>query len=164
LWAEQLGLAAGLYGLIPVVNAVTTPGSALWVTLPGGQTAVAGFDLTMLGAGVLLALTARKAARPGVTRPRPARRALAAGETAPSAAGETPVESTVIASEAKQSTGRMDCHGPSALAMTEKGDCHEDSSLAMTIHQGCPDDTAPSAADEAGNAGAASGKTGEAAA
>jgi uncharacterized iron-regulated membrane protein len=61
LWAEQLFFAAGLYGLIPLVNAITTPASALWVTIPSGQTTVAGFDLTMLGAGVLLALTARRA-------------------------------------------------------------------------------------------------------
>jgi hypothetical protein len=63
LWAEQLWLAAGLYALIPLVNAITTPASALWVTIPTGQAAVAGFDLTMLGLGVLLALTARKVGR-----------------------------------------------------------------------------------------------------
>jgi uncharacterized iron-regulated membrane protein len=60
LWAEQLFFAAGLYGLIPLVNAIMTPTSALWVTIPSGQTTVAGFDLTMLGAGLLLALTARR--------------------------------------------------------------------------------------------------------
>jgi uncharacterized iron-regulated membrane protein len=60
LWVEQLFFAAGLYGLIPLLNAITTPASALWVTIPSGQTTVAGFDLTMLGAGLLLALTARK--------------------------------------------------------------------------------------------------------
>jgi hypothetical protein len=60
LWAEQLFFAAGLYGLIPLVNAVMTPNSALWATIPSGQAAVAGFDLTMLGAGGLLALGARR--------------------------------------------------------------------------------------------------------
>jgi hypothetical protein len=60
LWAEQLFFAAGLYGLIPLLNAITTPDSALWVTIPSGQTTVAGFDLTMLSAGLLLALTARR--------------------------------------------------------------------------------------------------------
>jgi uncharacterized iron-regulated membrane protein len=60
LWAEQLFFAAGLYGLIPLVNAIMTPTSALWVTIPSGQTTVAGFDLTMLGSGLLLALTARR--------------------------------------------------------------------------------------------------------
>jgi hypothetical protein len=44
LWAEQLFFAAGLYGLIPLLNAITTPDSALWVTIPSGQTTVAGFD------------------------------------------------------------------------------------------------------------------------
>jgi uncharacterized iron-regulated membrane protein len=66
LWAEQLMFAAGLYGLLPLVNAVTTPASALWVTIPSGQTAVAGFDLTMLGVGLLLALSARRVLRPRV--------------------------------------------------------------------------------------------------
>jgi uncharacterized iron-regulated membrane protein len=70
LWAEQLWLAAALYALIPVVSAVTTPHSALWVTIPTGQWIVAGFDLTMLGFGVLLALTARKVARPRAATPR----------------------------------------------------------------------------------------------
>jgi uncharacterized iron-regulated membrane protein len=56
LWAEQLFFAAGLYGLIPLLNAITTPASALWVTIPSGQTTVAGFDLTMLGAGLLCRL------------------------------------------------------------------------------------------------------------
>jgi uncharacterized iron-regulated membrane protein len=67
LWAEQLGVTAALYGLLPMVSAVMSPGSALWVTLPGGQTAVAGFDLTMLGAGLLLALVARKVSAGGET-------------------------------------------------------------------------------------------------
>jgi hypothetical protein len=70
LWAEQLLCAAGLYALIPAVNALTTPASALWVTLPSGQAAVAGFDLTMLGAGALLALAAWRVARPGARRGR----------------------------------------------------------------------------------------------
>jgi len=55
-WAEQLWLAAAAFGLLPVVNALTTD-RHLGVTLPAGDWVLAGFDLTMLGlAGIFAAM------------------------------------------------------------------------------------------------------------
>ncbi|MBN9421887.1 MAG: hypothetical protein BGO63_15555 [Candidatus Accumulibacter sp. 66-26] len=56
-WAEQLWLAAAAFGLLPVVNALTTD-RHLGVTLPAGDWVLAGFDLTMLGLAGLFAAMA----------------------------------------------------------------------------------------------------------
>ena len=56
-WTEQLGFAALLYAALPIVNAATTS-SHLGISLPQGDWILAGFDLTMLAVGLLLALTA----------------------------------------------------------------------------------------------------------
>ena len=61
-WTEQLATAALLYAALPVVNAATT-GSHLGATVPRGDWVLAGFDLTMLASGLLLAWTARHVAR-----------------------------------------------------------------------------------------------------
>jgi hypothetical protein len=97
LWAEQLGVAAGLYGLLPLVNALTTPGSALWVTIPSGQMSVAGFDLTMLGAGAVLALTAWRVARPGAARGRRTQQAALSADVADAGALAKGMEETKTA-------------------------------------------------------------------
>lgn len=60
-WTEQLAIAALLYAALPVVNAATT-GSHLGATVPRGDWVLAGFDLTMLASGLLLAWTARHVA------------------------------------------------------------------------------------------------------
>lgn len=49
-WREQLALAAALYGLLPLLNALTTQ-SHLAASLPAGDWVLAGFDLTMLVLG-----------------------------------------------------------------------------------------------------------------
>jgi uncharacterized iron-regulated membrane protein len=56
-WVELLGLAAVLYALLPLLNAVTTE-RHLGVTLPHGDWVLAGFDLTMLGFGLAFACAA----------------------------------------------------------------------------------------------------------
>lgn len=65
-WAEQFGLAAAMFLLLPVLNAATT-NIHLGRTLPlPGQTAdwvLAGIDLGLVGIGTALAICARKAAR-----------------------------------------------------------------------------------------------------
>ncbi len=61
-WQEQLYTAALLLAILPVVNAITTD-SHLFVTIPGGNWAVAGVDLTSMAAGILLGVLARHIAR-----------------------------------------------------------------------------------------------------
>jgi hypothetical protein len=61
-WIEQLGFAAALCLLLPVLNTLTTDTHLLWA-LPRGQWAIAGVDLTALGFGVLLVLTVWKLLR-----------------------------------------------------------------------------------------------------
>lgn len=56
-WVEELSIAAGLFGLLPVLNALTTD-RHLGVTIPAGDWALAGFDLTVLALGTGLAITA----------------------------------------------------------------------------------------------------------
>jgi len=78
-WVEQLTLAALLLCGVPLLNALTTP-YLFDVFLVQADWAMAGFDLTCLGSGVLLAWAAWKmqhSARPGTAvrpraRPKPA--------------------------------------------------------------------------------------------
>jgi hypothetical protein len=58
-WKDQLYAAALLLGLLPLLNGLMT-NSHLLMTLPKGQWALAGFDLTALAAGLLLGWTARR--------------------------------------------------------------------------------------------------------
>ncbi len=61
-WVEQAWLAAVAFGLLPLVNALTT-GRHLAQSLPAGDWVFAGFDLAMLGFGAAFALTALGLAR-----------------------------------------------------------------------------------------------------
>ncbi|MGH6618266.1 MAG: PepSY-associated TM helix domain-containing protein, partial [Alphaproteobacteria bacterium] len=89
-WVELLSCAAAAYVLLPVLNALTT-GRHLGVTLPRGDWrgdwTLAGFDLTMLAFGLLLAWAAWRLhgkKRPAASRPdRGAFRVPAVGETGP---------------------------------------------------------------------------------
>ena len=56
-WIEQLGLAAIAYAALPLLNAVTTD-QHLGRSIPAGAWAVAGFDLTVLAAGLGFAAAA----------------------------------------------------------------------------------------------------------
>ena len=56
-WREQLCLAAAAFGLLPLLNALTTD-RHLGITLPAGVWELAGFDLTMLAIGLAFAATA----------------------------------------------------------------------------------------------------------
>jgi uncharacterized iron-regulated membrane protein len=65
-WVEGLGLCAAAYTLLPLLNALTTD-RHLGVTVPAGDWALAGFDLTVMAIGLMLAFAAHKvAARLGV--------------------------------------------------------------------------------------------------
>lgn len=59
IWTIQLSIAAMLFGLLPIVNAITTE-SHLLQALSQGQWEVAGFDLSFLVSGLGLAWTARR--------------------------------------------------------------------------------------------------------
>ncbi|GJL61024.1 MAG: membrane protein [Nitrospirales bacterium] len=59
IWATQLAMAAMLFGLLPIVNAITTE-SHLLHALSQGRWEVAGFDLSFLVSGLGLAWTARR--------------------------------------------------------------------------------------------------------
>jgi hypothetical protein len=61
-WSEQLWVAAGAFGLIPVLNALTTE-RHLGVTLPACVWELAGFDLTMLAFSVSFGAVAWTLAR-----------------------------------------------------------------------------------------------------
>jgi uncharacterized iron-regulated membrane protein len=61
-WTEQLTGGALLFGLLPLLNALTTE-SHLLATVPNGQWNLAGIDLTGLATGVLLSWTARGVGR-----------------------------------------------------------------------------------------------------
>jgi uncharacterized iron-regulated membrane protein len=83
-WLEQLWLAAALYGLLPVMNALTTSWH-LGRTLPRGEWQLAGIDLAALAFGIGFALAAWTVGRRPRGRP-PARRGApgaAAATTAP---------------------------------------------------------------------------------
>lgn len=55
MWMVQLGVAAFLFGAIPLLNAATTA-THLGVSIPAGMWAVAGFDLACLALGAALLL------------------------------------------------------------------------------------------------------------
>lgn len=59
-WTEQLRLAAAAFALLPLLNALTTD-RHLAQSLPVGDWVFAGFDLVMLGLGLLFAAAARQA-------------------------------------------------------------------------------------------------------
>lgn len=61
-WIELAWLAASSWGLLPVLNALTT-NRHLGVTIPAGDWALASIDLGMLTAGLFFALFARSMAR-----------------------------------------------------------------------------------------------------
>jgi uncharacterized iron-regulated membrane protein len=71
-WVEQLGVAAGLYGLLPVLGMATTA-RGLPYAIAQGDWATAGVDLTLLGGALVLAWLARKVAVKGTVRAAPAR-------------------------------------------------------------------------------------------
>jgi uncharacterized iron-regulated membrane protein len=56
-WSEQFAGAAVAFGLLPVLNALTTE-RHLGVTLPAGDWGLAGFDLTMLVFGIVFGMMA----------------------------------------------------------------------------------------------------------
>jgi uncharacterized iron-regulated membrane protein len=58
LWREQALLAAVAFGLLPVLNAVTTH-RHLGRSIVDGDWVLAGFDLTMIGLGVMFGVVAR---------------------------------------------------------------------------------------------------------
>ncbi|WP_447599409.1 hypothetical protein [Nitrospira sp. Nam80] len=66
-WKQQLYGAAVLLGSLPLLNGLTTK-SHLLMTVPRGQWALAGLDLTALTAGALLAATARRIGRAARTK------------------------------------------------------------------------------------------------
>lgn len=61
-WMEQLWIATAAFGLLPLVNALTTD-RHLGVTLPAGVWELAGFDLTMLAFGLAFACAAWRTGR-----------------------------------------------------------------------------------------------------
>lgn len=74
-WIEQFGLAAAAFALLPVLNAITTD-RHLAHSLAADDWVFAGFDLTMLGLGLVFLWSARKLARRAHTavlaaRPKP---------------------------------------------------------------------------------------------
>lgn len=58
-WIEECSIGAGAFALLPLVNALTTD-RHLGVTIPAGDWALAGFDLTVLCVGIVLGLLAFK--------------------------------------------------------------------------------------------------------
>jgi len=68
-WGEQLALAALSWAALPLLNALTT-GQGLNRSIAAGDWAMAGFDLTALGCGLLFAWTASKMLRQPVQAPK----------------------------------------------------------------------------------------------
>lgn len=64
-WVETLWLATGAFGLVPVVNALTTD-RHLGVTIVAGDWPLAGFDLTMFGLAAMFGTIAWKLGRRGI--------------------------------------------------------------------------------------------------
>ena len=64
-WAEQLGIAAAAFGLLPLLNLLTTD-KHLGITLPAGVWELAGFDLTMLAIGLVFTVTAVRLQAAGI--------------------------------------------------------------------------------------------------
>jgi uncharacterized iron-regulated membrane protein len=81
-WLETLWLAAAAFGLIPLLNWLTTD-KHLGATIPHGDWVLAGFDLTMLGLGAVFAWTAVKLRRKWAVT------------AAPAVRGKTPASATV---------------------------------------------------------------------
>ncbi len=79
MWAWQLYLAAALFALIPVLNALTTH-AHLGVSVPAGDWVLAGFDLVMLVFGALLGYCGLRMQRwqPGLSAAGKKKRQLAA--------------------------------------------------------------------------------------
>ncbi|MBP5856451.1 PepSY domain-containing protein [Marivibrio halodurans] len=73
-WVEQLWIAAGAFGLLPILNALTTD-RHLGVTLPARAWELAGFDLTVLAFGAAFAVAARQVARHRRSDPTPGKKA-----------------------------------------------------------------------------------------
>jgi uncharacterized iron-regulated membrane protein len=67
-WIEQFWIAAGLYVLLPVLNALTT-NRHLGITLPSNDWVLAGFDLTILALGLSFAAAAFHVQRRSVAAP-----------------------------------------------------------------------------------------------
>ncbi|AKQ56515.1 PepSY-associated TM helix domain-containing protein [Bordetella hinzii] len=76
-WRDLLALAALAFALLPAVNAMTTS-RHLGVSLRAGDWVMAGFDLSCLATGLLLAWVARRCARGKAAAPRPSRAAIEA--------------------------------------------------------------------------------------
>ena len=68
MWMIQLGVAALLFGAIPLLNAATTA-THLGVSIPAGLWAVAGFDLSCLALGAALLACAGRLGRRKPVRP-----------------------------------------------------------------------------------------------
>ncbi|MER2296882.1 MAG: PepSY-associated TM helix domain-containing protein [Pseudomonas sp.] len=62
-WGEQLAVGAAAFALLPALNALST-GQGLNASVPAGDWAMAGFDLTALACGVFLAWAASRMLRP----------------------------------------------------------------------------------------------------
>jgi len=77
-WAEQLAAGAILYALLPVLNGLTTD-RGLWRSIPRGDWAMAGVDLTALATGLVLAWSLH---RLHLKTRQPARRTLRTARTA----------------------------------------------------------------------------------
>lgn len=87
-WALLLGAAGALFAALPVINAATTS-AHLGVTLPAGEWAWAGMDLSFLATGLVFSALARHLLRrPAAAAPKAARAAVQPG--APS--GTTPAQ------------------------------------------------------------------------
>ncbi|WP_028696563.1 PepSY-associated TM helix domain-containing protein [Pseudomonas cremoricolorata] len=81
-WAEQLGLGAIAFGLLPLLNGLST-GQGLNHAIAVGDWAMAGVDLTALGTGLFMAWLARKMLRvPAPAKKRAARPAAPGKVTA----------------------------------------------------------------------------------
>lgn len=80
-WAEQLWAGAALFALLPVLNFATAAGH-LGNSLPAGNWILAGFDLTVLAAGLLLGFAARKVGRNAFSRKAASAAILPAGPVA----------------------------------------------------------------------------------
>ncbi len=69
-WVEALWFAAALFGLLPLLNALTTD-RHLGITLPAADWELAGFDLTMMALGLLFAWAAMRVRPKRETSPAP---------------------------------------------------------------------------------------------
>ncbi|AWH46145.1 PepSY-associated TM helix domain-containing protein [Stenotrophomonas sp. ZAC14A_NAIMI4_1] len=97
MWAWQLYLGAAAFALVPVVNALTTH-AHLGVTLVNGDWVLAGFDLSMLAFGAMLAMCGWRMQRwtPPLSAAEKKKRAAAAAAAAkaPAAPAATEAEAS----------------------------------------------------------------------